>query len=77
MYNEARMSVNSVCREMKNFMVKISIHKGSALSLYLFLQLMDELTKGIQDEEHWYIIFANDVISVNENISVLEGKLEC
>lgn len=49
MYNEARTSVKSICREMKDFMVKVGVHWGSALSPYLFSLVMDELTKCVED----------------------------
>lgn len=37
---------------------------------------MDELVKKYQGVAPWCIMFSDDVVLVNENTNVLEGKLE-
>lgn len=37
---------------------------------------MDELTKSIQDGAPRWMMFADDAVLVNENINLLEGKIE-
>ena len=36
---------------------------------------MDELTKGIQDDVTWCLLFANDVVLIDETSDVLDNKL--
>lgn len=38
----------------------------SALSQLLFVILMDEFTRLIQDEIFWYILFVDDIALINE-----------
>lgn len=61
MSDEARTSVRSVCVCVwKNGV----LHRGSILSLYLFLLVVDELTKEVQDEAPWCVIFTDVVVYV-------------
>lgn len=76
MYDEARRSVKSVRGKMEDFTVKVSVYQGSALSQYLFSSVMDELTKNVHDEVPWCMLFADDVVLVDEKINGLEGKIE-
>ena len=48
------------------FLFTIGLHQGSTLSLYLFALVMDELTRLIQDEVVWPILFADDIVLVDE-----------
>lgn len=50
MIHEARTSVKSNSEIMGNFTVKNGVYQGTALSPYLFLLLMNELMKSIQEE---------------------------
>ena len=48
------------------FLFTIGLHQGSTLSLYLFALVMDELTRLIQDEVLWSILFVDDIVLVDE-----------
>ena len=57
------------------FSIIIRLHKGSTLSPFLFVIVMDELTRAIQDEIPWCILFANDIVLVNKTRVGVNAKL--
>jgi hypothetical protein len=54
----------------------IKLHQGSASSPYLFALVMDEVTRDIQGSIPWCMLFADDVMLVDETRSGVNGKLE-
>ena len=50
MYNNIVTSVRTNDGNMDYFLIKIGLHQGSALSLYLFALVMDEVTRNIQGD---------------------------
>jgi len=51
------------CRGItSDFFITIGLHQKSTLSPFLFAILMDELTRAIQDEIPWRMLFADDII---------------
>ena len=49
---------------------------GSALSPYLFALVMDEITRDIQSDIPWCMLFADDVVLVDESRAGINRKLE-
>ncbi|KAL8098496.1 hypothetical protein AgCh_031314 [Apium graveolens] len=58
------------------FPVKIGLHQGSSLSPFLFAIIIDVLTRGIQDIVPWCMLFADDIVIINEKKSEINEKLE-
>jgi general stress protein 26 len=58
------------------FPIMIGLHQGSALNLYIFTLVMDEITKDIQRDISWCMLFADDVVSIDESRIVVNHKLE-
>ena len=50
-----------------DFPINIGLHQGSALSSYLFALVMDEVIRDIQGEISWCMLFADDVVLVDES----------
>jgi hypothetical protein len=50
------------------FPITIGVHQGSPLSPYMFWLVMDEVTNDIQRYISWCMIFANDVVLVDETM---------
>jgi len=76
MYKGVRTSVRSAAGDTKYFPVDIGLHQGSALSPFLFTIIMDELTREIQDEVPWCMLFADDIVLIHETRAGLNEKLE-
>ena len=62
--------------ERREFPVTIGLHHGSALSPYLFALIMDELTSHIQEKVPWCMLFADDIVLINESRDVVNVKLK-
>ena len=54
----------------------IGLHQGSALSPYLFALVMDEVTRDIQGDISWCMLFADYVELVDESRTEVNQKLE-
>ncbi|XP_021753838.1 uncharacterized protein LOC110719247 [Chenopodium quinoa] len=52
------------------------LKKGSALSPFLFATVLDEITRLIQDKVPWCMLFADDVVLVDETKDGVNDKLE-
>ena len=62
MYTGCRTKVRTVAGESSKFNVEVGLHQGSALSLYLFLILMDVLTERVRKEAPESMLFADDIV---------------
>ena len=62
--------------DTKDFPIDIGLHQGSALSPFLFTTVMDELTRDIQDEIPWCMLFADDIVLIDESRAGVNTKLD-
>ena len=76
MYNNVMTSVRTIDGDTEDFPIKIGLHQGSALSLYLFALVMDKVTRDIQGDISWCMLFADDVVLVDESRVGVNRKLE-
>ena len=60
--------------KLMNFL--LYLHQGSTLNPYLFALVMDELTRHMQDEVPWCMLFADDIVLVAETKVKVNAKLE-
>ena len=77
MYEGVRTRVRTVIGDTEDFSIDIGLHQGSTLSHFLFTTVMDELTRGIQDEIPWCMLFADDIVLIDESREGVNTKLEC
>jgi Reverse transcriptase (RNA-dependent DNA polymerase) len=76
MHTNAVTCVRACDGESDTFFIKIGLHQGSALSPYIFTLVMDEITKDIQEDIPWCMLFADDVVLIDENRIGVNQKLE-
>src|SRR6266540_1175611 len=76
MYHDVMTCVRTCDGDTDNFPIKIGLHQGSALSPYLFILVMDEVTRDIQDDIPWCMLFADDVVLVDESMIWVNRKLK-
>jgi hypothetical protein len=67
MYDNIVTSVRTSNGDTNDFLINIGLHQGSALNPYLFALVMDEITRDIQCGITWCMLFADDVVLVNDS----------
>ena len=75
MYEESETVVRCVVGTAKNFKVKVGLHQGSVLSLFLFAVIMDRLTYEVRREPPWTMLFADDIVICEETREEVEQRL--
>ena len=60
----------------ESFKVKVGLHQGSALSLFLFAAIMDKQMNEVRREPPWTMSFADDVVICKETREEVERRLE-
>ncbi|KAL6553120.1 hypothetical protein OROGR_006962 [Orobanche gracilis] len=76
MYEGAITSVRTNVGRTEEFPITIEVHQGSALSPFLFAIVMNELTRGIQNDVPWCMMFADDIVLIDETKVGVQQKLE-
>jgi len=76
MYEGAKTRVRTVEGDSEHFLVVMGLHQGSALSPFLFALVMDALTHHIQGEVPWCMLFADDIVLIDEMRSGINERLE-
>jgi hypothetical protein len=76
MYDNVVTSVRTSDGDTDDFPIRIGLHQGSALSPYLFDLVMDEVTRDIQGDIPWCMLFADDVVLVDDSRTGVNRKLE-
>ena len=75
MYDGVVANIRTCNSLTSDFSITIRLHQGSALSPFLFVIVMDALTRAIQDGISWCMLFADDIVLVDETRGV-NAKLE-
>ncbi|XP_022014611.1 uncharacterized protein LOC110914098 [Helianthus annuus] len=67
MYARSVTSVRAPVEDTDFFHIEVGLHQGSALSLFLFVVVLDKLSKSIQERVPWCLVFVDDIVLVVEN----------
>nr|XP_016468087.1 PREDICTED: uncharacterized protein LOC107790648 [Nicotiana tabacum] len=76
MYDGVRTRVRIMGGDSEHFPIGMGLHQGSALSPFLFALVMDVLTRHIQEEVPWYMLFADDIVLIDEARSGVNTRLK-
>ena len=77
MYNNVVVTrVRTNDGDTDDFPIRIGLYQGSALSPYLFDLVMDEVTRDIQWDISWCMLFVDDVMLVEESRTGVNQKRE-
>lgn len=76
MYEGGRTSIRMPGDVTNDFSICTILHQGFALSPFLFSLIMDVLTREIQDELPWSMLFADDIVFIDETRQGVNDKLE-
>jgi hypothetical protein len=75
MYDNFVTSVQISDGDTNDFPINIGLHQRLALSHYLFALVMDEVTRDIQCGIHLCMLFADDVVLMDESRTGVDQKL--
>nr|XP_016505826.1 PREDICTED: uncharacterized protein LOC107823655 [Nicotiana tabacum] len=75
MYDGAKTQVRTVGGESGHFLVEVGLHQGSSLIPFLFALVMDELTRHIQGELSWCMLFADNIVLIEETRGSVNARL--
>ena len=76
MYEESKTVVRCSIGTTESFKVKVGVHQGSALSLFLFAVIMGRLTDEVKREPPWTMLFADDIVICEEAREEVERRQE-
>ncbi|XP_070019654.1 secreted RxLR effector protein 78-like [Nicotiana sylvestris] len=76
MYDGAKTRVRIVRGDFEHFLVVMELHQGYALSPFLFALVINALKYHIQGEVTWYMLFADDLVLIDEMQCSVNERLE-
>ena len=76
MYEGSETVVRCAVGTTESFKVKVGLHPGSALSLFLFAVIMDRLMDKVRREPPWTMLFADDIVICEETREEVKRRLE-
>jgi len=66
MYTCAKTVVRTVYGNSNGFEVKVSMHQGSALSILLFVIVMEALSREFRVALPWELLYEDDLVVIAE-----------
>jgi len=75
MYTGAKTVVRTVYSNSNGFEVKVGMHQGSALSLLLFVMVMEALSREFRVALPWELLYADDLVMIAETEEDLIKRL--
>ena len=60
----------------QHFEVGIGLHKGSALSPFLFIRLVDTISQDVRNKLQWELLYADDLAIIDITSTDTKNRLE-
>ncbi|EYC44867.1 hypothetical protein Y032_0447g1625 [Ancylostoma ceylanicum] len=76
LYDGTRSQVRTPNGTSQDFRVNVGVHQDSALSPLLFILVMDAITKDIQKNVPWTLLYADDVMLAAKTKAELEQQVQ-
>ncbi|ETN85821.1 hypothetical protein NECAME_16637 [Necator americanus] len=76
LYAKPTSVVRCAAGTSKPFPVQVGVHQGSSLSLLLSILCMDTITKEIQKQHPWTLLFTDDVMLASESRDDLQKQVQ-
>ncbi|ETN68607.1 reverse transcriptase [Necator americanus] len=76
LYTKPTSVVRCAAGTSRPFPVQVGVHQGSSLSPLLFILCMDTITKEIQKQHPWTLLFADDVMLASESRDDLQEQVQ-
>ena len=76
MYDRVPNNIQTPMRITKSFPIKVGLHQGLALRPFIFMVIMEEISKSIWETVSWCMLFADDIVLVVETKEEVKNKLE-
>ena len=74
LYKGCKTTVSVDWELSSSFSVKAGVHQGSALSLLLFIMVMDVLTEDVSDGSLMELLYADDLVLYRESLNEVMDK---
>ncbi|VDO88272.1 unnamed protein product [Heligmosomoides polygyrus] len=68
--------VHAAAGTSMEFPISVGVHQGSALSLLLFVVVMDVITRDLRKPVRWTLLYADDVMLASEDKGELEREVQ-
>ena len=75
-YEEARTEVKTSIGLTGKTTVRVGLHQGSSLSLYLFDIILDMMGRSTKEQPPWCMLFADDIVQCSTRIDHVERELD-
>ena len=75
LYTDSQSQVRSVAGTTAPFKVAVGVHQGSAISPLLFILCLDRITRDIQGEHPWTLLYADDIVLARSTRDELKTAL--
>ena len=75
-YEEARTEAKTSIGLTGKTTVRVGLHQGSSLSLYLFDIILDMMGRSTEEQPPWCMLFADDIVLCSTRIYHVERELE-